>query len=246
MGCGNALFLRDQQCGSQRRRFTGQDSPFLQKILAMKRLFWSSPSSIATSHFSIVVTLSRSLFASPPPVRVRKTARSAYQKVSTANGEPQRMNALAFIYITQKNLSRYCAFPSNEKLEKNLLAAKVKQRYADLVRLRAVRTNYAANRVSRLAQRSSNLDATTCTHLVLPDFQANIVAELVNAHERVVESADAFLAQREVYNSHTAGAHKVSRPCARGTLMGGASPRIDWLPRSLRRLVEGRVDNVNK
>lgn len=32
----------------------------------------------------------------------------------------------ALIYIEQKNLSRYCVFPSKWKREKNLLAAKVK------------------------------------------------------------------------------------------------------------------------
>lgn len=43
--------------------------------------------------------------------------------------------------MTQKNLSRYCALPSNEKREKNLFAANVKETYADFVRLRAVRTS---------------------------------------------------------------------------------------------------------
>lgn len=49
--------------------------PFLQNIFAVKRLFFPGPSSIATSHLSIVVTLSR--FPGSPPVRVRKTDNSA-------------------------------------------------------------------------------------------------------------------------------------------------------------------------
>lgn len=53
-------------------------APFRQKILAMKRLFFPGPSSMATSHLSIVVTLSRSLVGSPP-VRVRKTERRAFE-----------------------------------------------------------------------------------------------------------------------------------------------------------------------
>lgn len=51
--------------------------PFLQKIFAMRRLFFPGPSSMATSHLSMVVTLSRSRDESPPPVRVRKTESNA-------------------------------------------------------------------------------------------------------------------------------------------------------------------------
>lgn len=47
------------------------------------------------------------------------------------------------MYITQKNFSRYCEFPSKAKREKNLLAVNVKETYADFVRLRAVRTSWA-------------------------------------------------------------------------------------------------------
>lgn len=36
-------------------------------------------------------------------------------------------NGHALMYIEQKNLSRYCAFPSKLKRAKNLLAAKVKE-----------------------------------------------------------------------------------------------------------------------
>lgn len=38
----------------------------------------------------------------------------------------QDWDGRALMYIEQKNLSRYCAFPSKLKREKNLLAAKVK------------------------------------------------------------------------------------------------------------------------
>lgn len=63
-------------------------------------------------------------------------------KIRTAYIQSGRdKGVLALMYITQKNFSRYWAFPLKEKREKNLLAANVKETYADLVRFSAVRTS---------------------------------------------------------------------------------------------------------
>lgn len=69
MGCGDSLVQSQIQVPIVT---IAGGVPFLQKIFALKRLFFPGPSSIATSHLSTVVTLSRSLVGSPP-VRVRKT-----------------------------------------------------------------------------------------------------------------------------------------------------------------------------
>lgn len=76
----------------------------------------------------------------------------------------------------------------------------VKQEYADLDALSAVRTNYI--QFGQYRGSSFAVPGQEVTDLVLLGFEGDLIAELVQAGEDVAEGGDSVLAEREVEDSH--------------------------------------------
>lgn len=95
--------------------------------------------------------------------------------------------------------------PSKLYREKNLLAAKEKQTYADLEMLSVVRVNWREhNQFNALTQwhQGEEAEALWILYLVLFCLQANIVAELEHASKCIMEHCHALFAQSKVEDHH--------------------------------------------